>query len=160
MHVGDKVQVIVHGHIYDTTVQKLPEHNNALGYKLDVLSRDLVKDPHIVARVVGEDNAHNFQKAEITHDLVVDLHAKAMLTIDPVTGDNMINGNESKQPFTYVTGNVAGDVHVNDVVYLTVNGHVLTGKVNDVGTGFSATALKSAPQTDLRSSFNRDGEYY
>ncbi|MGV4054509.1 retention module-containing protein [Citrobacter portucalensis] len=142
VHVGDKVQVIVHGHIYDTTVQKLPEHNNALGYKLDVLSRDLVKDPHIVARVVGEDNAHNFQKAEITHDLVVDLHAKAMLTIDPVTGDNMINGNESKQPFTYVTGNVAGDVHVNDVVYLTVNGHVLTGKVNDVGNGVLGYSIK------------------
>lgn len=84
VHVGDKVQVIVHGHTYETTVQRLPEHNNALGYKLDVLSRDLVKDPHIVARVVGEDNVHNFQKAEISHDLVVDLHAKAMLTIDPL----------------------------------------------------------------------------
>lgn len=142
VHVGDKVQVIVHGHTYETTVQRLPEHNNALGYKLDVLSRDLVKDPHIVARVVGEDNVHNFQKAEISHDLVVDLHAKAMLTIDPVTGDNMINGDESKQPFTYVTGKVAGDVHVNDVVYLTVNGHVLTGKVSDVGGGVLGYSIK------------------
>ena len=142
VHVGTKVQVIVNGHTYDTTVQRLPEHNNALGYKLDVLSRDLVKDPHIVARVVGEDNVHNFHKAEITHDLVVDLHAKAMLTIDPVTGDNMVNGDESKQPFTYVTGKVAGDVHVNDVVYLTVNGHVLTGKVHDVGGGVLGYSIK------------------
>ncbi|MDT3753775.1 retention module-containing protein [Citrobacter freundii complex sp. 2023EL-00966] len=108
VHVGTKVQVIVNGHTYDTTVQRLPEHNNALGYKLDVLSRDLVKDPHIVARVVGEDNVHNFHKAEITHDLVVDLHAKAILTIDPVTDDNMINGDESKQPFTLITGRVGG----------------------------------------------------
>ena len=142
VHVGTKVQVIVNGHTYDTTVQRLPEHNNALGYKLDVLSRDLVKDPHIVARVVGEDNVHNFQTAEITHDLVVDLHAKAMLTIDPVTGDNMVNGDESKQPFTYITGKVAGDVHVNDVVYLTVNGHVLTGKVHDVGGGVLGYSIK------------------
>ncbi|MEG9608485.1 retention module-containing protein [Citrobacter portucalensis] len=142
VHVGTKVQVIVNGHTYDTTVQRLPEHNNALGYKLDVLSRDLVKDPHIVARVVGEDNVHNFQKAEISHDLVVDLHAKAMLTIDPVTGDNMVNGDESKQPFTYITGKVAGDVHVNDVVYLTVNGHVLTGKVHDVGGGVLGYSIK------------------
>ncbi|WP_336284842.1 retention module-containing protein [Citrobacter arsenatis] len=142
VHVGDKVQVIVHGHTYETTVQRLPEHNNALGYKLDVLSRDLVKDPYIVARVVGEDKVHNFQKAEITHDLAVDLHAKAMLTIDPVAGDNMINGDESKQPFTYVTGKVAGDVHVNDVVYLTVNGHVLTGKVSDLGGGVLGYSIK------------------
>nr|WP_289711033.1 Ig-like domain-containing protein [Citrobacter portucalensis] len=142
VHVGTKVQVIVNGHTYDTTVQRLPEHNNALGYKLDVLSRDLVKDPHIVARVVGEDNVHNFQKAEISHDLVVDLHAKAMLTIDPVTGDNMVNGDESKQPFTWITGKVAGDVHVNDVVYLTVNGHVLTGKVHDVGGGVLGYSIK------------------
>lgn len=142
VHVGTKVQVIVNGHTYDTTVQRLPEHNNALGYKLDVLSRDLVKDPHIVARVVGEDNVHNFHKAEITHDLVVDLHAKAILTIDPVTDDNMINGDESKQPFTLITGRVGGDVHVNDVVYLTVNGHVLTGKVHDVGGGVLGYSIK------------------
>lgn len=142
VHAGAKVQVIVNGHTYETTAQALPEHNNALGYKLDVLSRDLVKDPHIVARVVGEDNVHNFQQAEITHDLLVDLHAKAMLTIDPVTGDNMINGDESKQPFTYVTGKVAGDVHVNDVVYLTVNGHVLTGKVSDTGGGVLGYSIK------------------
>ncbi|MHA0627701.1 retention module-containing protein [Citrobacter portucalensis] len=142
VHVGTKVQVIVNGHTYDTTVQRLPEHNNALGYKLDVLSRDLVKDPHIVARVVGEDNVHNFHKAEISHDLVVDLHAKAILTIDPVTDDNMINGDESKQPFTLITGRVGGDVHVNDVVYLTVNGHVLTGKVHDVGGGVLGYSIK------------------
>ncbi|MFL4399519.1 retention module-containing protein [Citrobacter portucalensis] len=142
VHVGTKVQVIVNGHTYDTTVQRLPEHNNALGYKLDVLSRDLVKDPHIVARVVGEDNVQNFHKAEITHDLVVDLHAKAILTIDPVTDDNMINGDESKQPFTLIIGRVGGDVHVNDVVYLTVNGHVLTGKVHDVGGGVLGYSIK------------------
>lgn len=142
VHAGAKVQVIVNGHTYETTAQNLAEHNGALGYKLDVLSRDLVKDPHIVARVVGEDNVHNFQQAKITHDLLVDLHAKAILTIDPVTGDNMINGDESKQPFTYVTGKVAGDVHVNDVVYLTVNGHVLTGKVGDTGGGVLGYSIK------------------
>ena len=135
VEVGHKVQVIVNGHTYETTAEYLPEHNGALGYKLDVLSRDLMKDPHIVARVVGEDGVHNLQKAEATRDLHVDLHAKAMLTIDPVTGDNMVNGDESKQPFTWVTGKVAGDVHVNDVVYLTVNGHTLNGKVSDLGGG-------------------------
>ena len=133
VHMGDKVIVTVNGHHYDATVQKLPEHNNALGYKLDVLTGDLVKDPHIVAQVVGVDNVGNQQKAEATQDMAVDLHAKALLTIDPVTGDNMVNGDESRQPFTYVTGRVGGDVHVNDIVYLTVNGHTLTGKVIDQG---------------------------
>lgn len=141
VHMGDKVTVIVNGHHYDTTVQKLPEHNNALGYKLDVLTGDLVKDPHIVARVVGEDGVHNLQKAEATHDMAVDLHAKALLTIDPVTGDNMVNGDESRQPFTFVTGRVGGDVHVNDTVYLTVNGHTLTGKVTDQG-GYLGYSIK------------------
>nr|WP_301538778.1 Ig-like domain-containing protein [Citrobacter portucalensis] len=133
VHVGDKVIVTINGHHYDTTVQKLPEHNNALGYKLDVLTGDLVKDPHIFAQVVGVDRAGNQQRAETTHDLSVDLHAKALLTIDPVTGDNMINGAESHDQFTMVTGKVGGDVHVNDIVYLTVNGHTLTGKVIDQG---------------------------
>ncbi|HGN9372381.1 TPA: retention module-containing protein [Citrobacter pasteurii] len=142
VHAGAKVQVIVNGHTYETTVEKLAEHNGALGYKLDVLSRDLVKDPHIVARVVGEDQVHNLQKAEITHDLVVDLHAKAILTIDPVAGDNMVNGDESLQPYTYVTGRVGGDVHVNNVVSLTVNGHVLTGKVTDIGNGQLGYSIK------------------
>ncbi|QPO95943.1 retention module-containing protein [Citrobacter freundii] len=133
VHVGDKVIVTINGHHYDTTVQKLPEHNNALGYKLDVLTGDLVKDPHIFAQVVGVDRAGNQQRAETTHDLSVDLHAKALLTIDPITGDNMINGAESHDQFTMVTGKVGGDVHVNDIVYLTVNGHTLTGKVIDQG---------------------------
>ncbi|MBJ9296770.1 retention module-containing protein [Citrobacter werkmanii] len=142
VHAGAKVQVIVNGHTYETTAQNLAEHNGALGYKLDVLSRDLVKDPHIVARVVGEDNVHNVYKAEVTHDLVVDLHAKAILTIDPVTNDNMINGDESHKPFTDITGRVGGDVHINDVVYLTVNGHVLTGKVGDIGGGVLGYSIK------------------
>ena len=133
VHMGDKVIVTVNGHHYDATVQKLPEHNNALGYKLDVLTGDLVKDPHIVAQVVGVDDVGNQQRAEATQDMAVDLHAKALLTIDPVTGDNMVNGDESRQPFTYVTGRVGGDVHANDIVYLTVNGHTLTGKVSDQG---------------------------
>ncbi|MEB2420120.1 retention module-containing protein [Citrobacter sp. R-1.5.2] len=133
VHIGDKVTVTVNGHHYDATVQKLPEHNNALGYKLDVLTGDLVADPHIVAQVVGVDSVGNLQKAEDTKDMTVDLHARALLTIDPVTGDNMVNGDESRQPFTFVTGKVGGDVHVNDTVYLTVNGHTLTGKVTEQG---------------------------
>lgn len=91
---GDKVQIIVNGHTYNTTVQHLPEHNGALGYKLDVLTRDLLKDPHIIAQVNGVDAPHNIQHVQTPHDLTVDLHAKAMLSIDPVTGDNRVNGDE------------------------------------------------------------------
>nr|WP_275054879.1 Ig-like domain-containing protein [Citrobacter portucalensis] len=131
--VGFKVEVIVNGKTYETTVQHLPEHNGALGYKLDVQSSDLVANPHITAHVVGKDVAGNTQDGLMGINLQVDLLAEATLTIDPVTGDNMINGDESRQPFTYVTGKVGGDVHVNDIVYLTVNGHTLTGKVIDQG---------------------------
>ncbi|WP_241176788.1 retention module-containing protein [Citrobacter portucalensis] len=131
--VGFKVEVIVNGKTYETTVQHLPEHNGSLGYKLDVQSSDLVANPHITAHVVGKDVAGNTQDGLMGINLQVDLLAEATLTIDPVTGDNMINGDESRQPFTFVTGRVGGDVHANDTVYLTVNGHTLTGKVSDQG---------------------------
>lgn len=136
-----KLRIIVNGKTYETTVQHLPEHNGALGYKLDVQSSDLVANPHITAHVVGKDVAGNTQDGLMGINLQVDLLAEATLTIDPVTGDNMINGDESRQPFTFVTGRVGGDVHVNDTVYLTVNGHTLTGKVTDQG-GYLGYSIK------------------
>ncbi|MDA8498943.1 retention module-containing protein [Citrobacter sp. Igbk 17] len=143
--VGFKVEVIVNGKTYETTVQHLPEHNGALGYKLDVQSSDLVANPHITAHVVGQDVAGNTQDGLMGKDLQVDLQADAALTIDPVTGDNMVNGDESRQPFTFVTGKVGGDVHVNDTVYLTVNGHTLTGKVTDQGGHLGYSIKVSTP---------------
>ncbi|MCX8978052.1 retention module-containing protein [Citrobacter portucalensis] len=143
--VGFKVEVIVNGKTYETTVQHLPEHNGALGYKLDVQSSDLVANPHITAHVVGKDVAGNTQDGLMGINLQVDLLAEATLTIDPVAGDNMVNGDESRQPFTFVTGKVGGDVHVNDTVYLTVNGHTLTGKVTDQGGHLGYSIKVSTP---------------
>ncbi|HBU6169179.1 TPA: retention module-containing protein [Citrobacter freundii] len=140
--VGDKVEVTVNGTTYETTVQRLPEHNGAMGYKLDVPTSDLVADPHITAHITGVDTADNTQDGQADKDLQVDLKADATLTIDPVTRDNTINGEESHQQFTLVTGTVGGDVHVNDTVYLTVNGHVLTGKVFAQGNGDLVYSIK------------------
>ena len=142
VNVGDKVEVTVNGTTYETTVQRLPEHNGAKGYKLDVPTSDLVADPHITAHITGVDTADNTQDGQADKDLQVDLKADATLTIDPVTSDNTINGAESLQQFTLVTGTVGGDVHVNDTVYLTVNGHVLTGKVFAQGNGDLVYSIK------------------
>ncbi|RPH20993.1 Ig-like domain-containing protein, partial [Buttiauxella warmboldiae] len=129
VHDGDKVIVMVNGQTYETTVHSMPQLNGGLGYSLNIVTSDLVADPHPTAHVVGYDSVGNQQRAEVTQNLDVDLHADATITINPVTGDNMINGAESKQEFTEVTGKVGGDVKVGDLVHLYVNGQDLTGRV-------------------------------
>ncbi|MBJ3592292.1 retention module-containing protein [Salmonella enterica subsp. enterica serovar Saintpaul] len=134
VHLGDKVFVTVNGHDYETTVVLLPHQNGALGYNVDVLTKDVLADPAhtVTASITGKDNVGNEHVAEASKDLIIDLQADASITIDPVTAnhDNMINGEESKNEFTVVTGMVGGDAKEGDLVTLHVNGIDLTGKVD------------------------------
>nr|WP_255669065.1 Ig-like domain-containing protein [Buttiauxella sp. A2-C1_F] len=137
--VGDKVIVAVNGHNYETRVEHQPHLNGALGYSVDVNTDDLVADPNITASITGHDDAHNTHTVTVPHGLTIDLTAEATITIDKVTGDNIINGAESGEEFTDVTGTVGGDAKVGDLVHLYVNGNDLTGRVvrTDDGLGFS-----------------------
>ncbi|WBM71398.1 Ig-like domain-containing protein [Buttiauxella sp. WJP83] len=132
VHAGDKIIVTVNGHNYEITVEPQPHLNGALGYSLDVLTKDVLADHSITAHVVGHDSVGNEQLAEVTTTMTVDREAVATITIDPVTAnhDNMINGKESQNEFTNVTGSVDGDAKEGDLVTLNINGIDYTGKVD------------------------------
>ncbi|XTD36948.1 Ig-like domain-containing protein [Citrobacter murliniae] len=134
VHAGDKVVVTVNGRNYETVVASLAHQNGTLGYNVDVLTRDMLADPHhtITAHITGQDAAGNRQLVEASKELVVDLNAEATITIDPVTAnhDNMINAAESGHEFTTITGTVSGDAKEGDLVTLHVNGLDLTGRVD------------------------------
>lgn len=51
------------------------------------------------------------------------------LTVDPVTGDDVINQVEEGKSTTPIRGLLTGDVSINDTVIVTVNGHPYPGKV-------------------------------
>lgn len=129
VHKGDEVLVMVNGHPYEATVHELPHQNGALGYSVDVSTSDLLADPNPTAYIVGYDAAGNIQLAHATENVGIDLQADATITIDPVTGDNMINAAESRNEFTTVTGTVGEDVKVGDLVHLNVNGIDMTTPV-------------------------------
>jgi hypothetical protein len=135
VHKGDEVLVMVNGHPYEATVQELPHQNGALGYSVDVLTTDLLADPNPDAYIVGYDANGNIQLAQATQNVGIDLQAEATITIDPVTGDDMINGKESDNEFTTVSGTVGGDVKEGDVVHLVINHNELTTVVTKDGNG-------------------------
>ncbi|WP_137169966.1 S-layer family protein [Marinomonas sp. FW-1] len=60
--------------------------------------------------------------------VTLDTTASAMITIDTIASDGVLNAQESDGVVT-ITGTVGGDAAVNDVVTLTVNGETYTGKV-------------------------------
>ncbi|MCE0811766.1 Ig-like domain-containing protein [Buttiauxella sp. W03-F01] len=129
VHIGDKVIIIVNGHAYVGTVFELPHQNGALGYSIDVPTGDLLADPHPTAYIGGHDDAGNVVLTPGTENVRIDLHADATITINPVTGDNMINGVESHNGTTTITGTVGGDVKVGDLVHLDINGIDMTTHV-------------------------------
>ena len=65
------------------------------------------------------------------------------ITIDPITGDNIINNQESNSPNTTISGTVSGDARLGDTVTVTVNGHNYTGTVTSGsnGLGFSIPVI-------------------
>lgn len=132
---GDKVIVTVNDHSYETTVVKLPNQHGALGYSVDVSTKDLMADQDPTAHVVAHDHVGNEHLIDITNHIDIDLQAEATITIDPVTGDDMINGKESDNELTTVSGTVGGDVKEGDVVHLVINHNELTTVVTKDGQG-------------------------
>jgi ribosomal 50S subunit-recycling heat shock protein len=132
---GDKVTITVNNHTYETTVIKLPYQHGALGYSVDVATRDLLADPNPIAHVVAHDAAGNEDHFAFTNHIGIDLEAVATITIDKVTGDDMINGKESDNEFTTVSGTVGGDVKEGDIVHLVINGNELTTEVTKDSSG-------------------------
>jgi len=94
----------------------------------------------------------------------------AVITIDAITKDNIINANEAKGN-VHVTGTVGGDVIDGDTITLTVNGKSFTGLVQgshfDIAVTGSDLALDNNVQAqvtvanlDGRSMTATDGQNY
>ena len=71
----------------------------------------------------------------------------ALITINPIAGDNIINSQEAKQEFTTVSGTVGNDVKVGDLVTLTINNTTYTAVVTQGTTGLVFAA--QVKTTDL-----------
>ena len=135
VHIGDSVQVVVNGQTLETPVIALPFRNGVLGYQLEVNTSDLMADPHVKVSVTGVDAAGNSQLATVEQTLTIDTEAVASITLDPVTGDDILNNAEAQKPFTTVSGTVSGDVKAGSIVTLTVNDQQVPVKVIALASG-------------------------
>ncbi|GAA3987356.1 hypothetical protein GCM10022279_07960 [Comamonas faecalis] len=122
---GDTVTVTINGKDYTTTVQ--PD----LSWSVEVPGSELVDDPDhkIEASVTTTDDAGNSATADADRGYDVDTDApQASITIDPITGDDVINAEEAGKPVT-ITGTVGGDAKPGDTVIVTINGKDYTTTV-------------------------------
>ncbi|MGR2737382.1 retention module-containing protein, partial [Billgrantia sp. Q4P2] len=128
--MGSIVTLVVtdqQGNTVTTTATVDPEGN----YQTEADLSDLVDGPVSVdASVV--DQTGGTRTAE--DDAVKDTFAEATITIDAITGDDVVNGEEAEQAIT-ITGTVGGDAGEGDTVTLTVGGQTFSGEVvtNDQG---------------------------
>ncbi|MFI9652698.1 Ig-like domain-containing protein, partial [Guyparkeria halopsychrophila] len=76
------------------------------------------------------DDAGNDFTASAGREYGVDTEASATITIDPVTGDDLVDGDEAGQEAISITGSVGGDATEGDTVTLTVGGEKFTGTVD------------------------------
>ena len=125
MKLGDHVSLEVNHHTFDATVKMVNGH---LGYTAD-LHKDWLNegDNTLNVSVTTTDDAGNTKTANSSQHVVLDTHADAAITLNPIAGDNVVNAAESNQ--ITVTGEVTGDAKLDDVVTLLVNNHSTTAKV-------------------------------
>ncbi|WP_333494822.1 retention module-containing protein [Kluyvera sp. CHPC 1.251] len=126
---GDIVTLHVNG--FDLT-GRVDAH---LHYSIDVSTHDLMSDPHLTASITVTDNANNVATATAKQDIVVDTKVDAVITVDSVTDDNTLNGEELNHRYSLVSGTVTGEMKIGDPLTLTINHQVYQGKVEDLGNG-------------------------
>ncbi|UKA05071.1 retention module-containing protein [Photobacterium damselae subsp. damselae] len=125
--VGDVVTVSLDGKEIGTT--KVVEHDGKLVWSIEADGQALLQAgvDRVSATVTATDAAGNSATANATHDYSVDVQAS--ITINPITGDNLITQAEGHEPKLPITGTVGKDVEPGDKVVVTVNGHDYTTTV-------------------------------
>ncbi|HIF9082960.1 TPA: Ig-like domain-containing protein, partial [Photobacterium damselae] len=125
--VGDVVTVSLDGKEIGTT--KVVEHDGKLVWSIEADGQALLQAgvDQVSATVTATDAAGNSATANATHDYSVDVQAS--ITINPITGDNIITQAEGHEPKLPITGTVGKDVEPGDKVVVTVNGHDYTTTV-------------------------------
>ena len=126
VQLGDSVTLLVNGHTYTGVVT---QGTSGLVYSIPVSTADLLASTNtITATVTTIDTAGNPVTVTATETPVVDT-LNALITIDPIAGDNIINNVEANQATTTITGSVGGDVQLGDAVTLEINGTFYPGTV-------------------------------
>ncbi|MGD6737991.1 Ig-like domain-containing protein [Photobacterium leiognathi subsp. mandapamensis] len=126
--VGDTVEVTLDGQSLGTT--KVVQGEHGLVWSLDGVDGNTLLTAHtdkVEATVSTEDKAGNTATAQATHDYSVKV--EAAITINPITGDNVITQKEGHEPQLPITGTVGKDVEPGDVVTVTIGEHSYTTKV-------------------------------
>ncbi|QHC50324.1 retention module-containing protein [Billgrantia tianxiuensis] len=123
---GDTVTLTVGGQEFTGAVET--NDQGELVYAIDVPGELLAQHDNVEANVSGSDEAGNPYSADSERDYGVNLSAEALITIDTIAGDDVINGEEAQGPVT-ITGSVGGDAREGDTVTLTVGGQEFTGTV-------------------------------
>ena len=119
--VGDTVTLTVNGVAYTGT-------SSGGAFSIDVAGSDLAADTNVHASVTATDAAGNAATATDDQAYTVDTVAPvASITLDAITGDNIVNAAEAADTTVAITGTVGGDVADGDTVTLTVNGVAYTG---------------------------------
>ncbi|RLM17344.1 hypothetical protein BIY26_20855 [Brenneria goodwinii] len=132
VQVGDTVTVTVGGHSYQTTVTAA---DGGSMWSVSVPGSVLAGNSQIHAEVITSDEAGNSTTATADHNYTVDaVVPQASITIDPITGDDIINLAESNQPQS-VTGRVGNDVQAGDTVTVTVGGQSYQTTVTTAADG-------------------------
>ena len=145
---GDTVTLVVNGTTYTGTV------GAGLAWLINVAGTDLAASPTIAARVTATDISGNSATASVVHTHGVDTAAVAVITVDNVTPDNIINAAESGQTIA-VTGTAGGDAKAGDAVALVVNGNTYTGTLN-AGLTYSI----AVPGSDLAADATIDAQVF
>ncbi|SBR50303.1 Ig-like domain-containing protein [Halomonas sp. HL-93] len=103
-------------------------------YSIDVDGNVLAENDTIEANVSGTDDAGNEFSADNSRDYNVDTEASATISIDAITGDDVINGEEAEEGNQItITGSVTGDAAEGDTVTLNVGENEYTGQVDAEG---------------------------
>ncbi|WP_181314585.1 Ig-like domain-containing protein, partial [Photobacterium phosphoreum] len=146
VQVGDIVTVKVGDNIFHTIVKEGNVWSVSISGSI-LVNADL---DTVFASVTAHDNAGNIVVADTSHDYNVS-HINAVITIDPITGDNIIDAKESSQtePFL-ITGSVSGDAKVGDIVEIKVGDQTISTHVISTADGLGySTSIDVTTLDDL-----------
>ncbi|MCD9538330.1 retention module-containing protein [Photobacterium carnosum] len=127
--VGDTVTITVDGQTVGTT--NVVEQDGKLTWTAEVEGSALAgaTADSVTATVTTTDKAGNSATATNVHPYGVDTDIAAAITITSIATDNNVTGPDSEQSQAII-GTVGGDVKVNDIVTVTLDGKTLgTAKV-------------------------------
>ena len=127
---GDTIVVTVNGNQYSTV---LDAQGN---WSVDVLGSDLVADTQIEWVLTSFDGDGNPVETQGTQSYNIDTSADSgSVIVNPITTDNVINDSESQQQSIVITGvATGGDISVNDIVSIEIDGVVYSSNILDDGS--------------------------